>query len=169
MFFRLLQRKEHHDLKKRPVALDETAPSLNSTTAASTSSPTFSTNASMQTATAPGTRMATTQSATTNTRTPSKNEKGKPRSDIIQHVSVGSVVTPINVSPKKRIACCVCEKELKPGSNVKLPCKHAAHEECGNEWLNREVLHLKPGCPACSGERFERNPYSAANAVILCC
>lgn len=167
MFPKLLRRNEHHAIKKRPVSLSEQATCSSSTTDGSAPS-----TASSCTIHQPASAQSMTGRTTTSPSkapTASKNERGKPRSDIIQHVSVGSVATPINIAPSKKIACCICNLELKPGSHVKLPCKHAAHANCANDWLNRDVLYLKPGCPTCSGEPFEKNPYSISNAVILSC
>lgn len=155
-----MKRNELRAVKKRPAALNEPPTSLHSTNSARTPSPTaFSV---VQKPTSATSVMTETTSRATIDRIASETEKGNTRSDGIQHVTVGSVATPI-----KRIACSICNRELKPGMHVILPCKHAAHVKCATNWFNRKKVFLKPGCPACSEERYEKELYSTVKELLL--
>ena len=50
-------------------------------------------------------------------------------------------------------ACCMCRVELPPSAYAPLPCRHAVHPACLEQWRRR-----KTGCPVCGGSGGTPSP-----------
>lgn len=89
-----------------------------------------------------------------------------------QHSSLGTtykVINPSRINNLNELVCSICSSNFNGHNSIaKLPCsRHAAHIDCAEKWINRKVLVILPGCPACQRENgFEgtistddSNPY----------